>query len=129
MKQAGRIWNQTLNKWMISWGFMHLAYESCIYYRKTSTGTTIAAMHVDNFLLIASSKAKNKCFKTQMREAWTILDLGTPWYIVGVSVEWDRSNHTVALSQSTFIEHVVQQFGQKDAHPLLLPMDSGLKLR
>lgn len=129
MKQAGRIWNQTLNERMVSWGFERLACESCIYYRKSPTGTTIAAVHVDDFLSIASSKDENERFKDQMREVWTISDLGTPKHIVGVSVEWDRDNKAVALSQTAFITRVVQQFGQAEAHPLSLPMDPGLKLR
>lgn len=129
MKQAGRIWNQTLNDRMVSWGFTRLSSESCIYHRKSSTGTIIAAVHVDDFLSIASSKDENDRLKAQMREAWTISDLGTPRYLVGVSIEWDRTNHTVALSQTTFIDRVVQQFGQQESHPVSLPMDPGLKLR
>lgn len=129
MKQVGQIWNQTLNERMIAWGFTRLACESCIYYRKSTTRTVIAAIHVDDFLSIASSKAENERFKTQLREAWTISDLGTPRYIVGVSVDWDRTTQTVALSQTAFIDRVVQQFGQSDAHPLSLPMEPGSKLR
>ncbi|KAG5724824.1 hypothetical protein E4T56_gene12595 [Termitomyces sp. T112] len=128
MKQAGRIWNRTMNERMLSWGFTRLACESCIYYRKSTTGTVIAAVHVDDFLSIASSKDENDRLKSQMRSVWTISDLGTPRYLVGVSVEWDRMEKTVALSQTAFIDRVVQQFGQKDAYPLLLPMDPGTKL-
>ena len=32
MKQSGRIWNKTMNEAMISWGFVQLSCESCIYY-------------------------------------------------------------------------------------------------
>lgn len=59
MKQAGRIWNRTINDKMISWEFTRLACESCIYYRTSEHGTIIATLHVDNFLLIASNKAEN----------------------------------------------------------------------
>ncbi len=38
MKQAGRIWNKTMNESMLSWGFTRLSCESCIYYRKNATG-------------------------------------------------------------------------------------------
>lgn len=34
MKQAGWIWNRTLNERMLSWGFTRLACKSCIYYRQ-----------------------------------------------------------------------------------------------
>ena len=34
MKQSGSIWNTTMNKCMIAWGFTRSTCESCIYYRK-----------------------------------------------------------------------------------------------
>ena len=114
---------------MISWGFTRLPCESCIYYRKTDTGTTIAAVHVDDFLSIASNAEENKRFKDQMRQVWTISDLGLPRFVVGIAVEWDHENSSVLLSQMALIDKIVTQFGQKDAMPLSLPIDPGLKLR
>ncbi|KAH0581202.1 hypothetical protein H2248_012654 [Termitomyces sp. 'cryptogamus'] len=129
MKQAGRIWNHTLNSNMISWGFTRLLCEYCVYYRKTDTGTTIAAVHVDDFLSIASSKAENEQFKTQLRSVWTISDLGIPRFVVGIAIEWDRERRLVKLSQTALIDKIISQFGQTNATPLTLPMESGLKLR
>ncbi|GLB33225.1 putative protein with domain of unknown function (DUF4219) [Lyophyllum shimeji] len=129
MKQSGRIWNKTLNENMIAWGFTRLACESCIYYRRTDSGTVIAAVHVNDFLSIASSKAENDRFKDQMQQVWTISDLGIPKYVVGIGIEWDRQNSTVRLSQTALIDKIISQFGQKDATPLSLPMDPGQKLR
>ena len=63
MKQARRIWNRTMNEAMISWGFIHLGTESCVYYQFQLSGVTITAVHVDDFLSIASSKEENNCFK------------------------------------------------------------------
>ena len=54
MKQAGRIWNKMMNDAMLSWGFTHLACESCIYYCKTDSGVIVSAIHVDNFLSVAT---------------------------------------------------------------------------
>ncbi|RDB23169.1 Retrovirus-related Pol polyprotein from transposon TNT 1-94 [Hypsizygus marmoreus] len=129
MKQSGRIWNKTMNENMLWWGFTRLSCESCIYYRKTDAGTVIAAVHVDDFLSIASTKAENDRFKDQMRKVWTISDLGTVRFVVGIAIEWDRPNHTVKLSQTALIDKIIQQFGQKDAAPLSAPMEPGLKLR
>lgn len=129
MKQSGRIWNQTMNENMIKWNFTRLSCESCIYYRKSTTGIVIAAVHVDDFLSIASNKEENEIFKEQMRKVWQISDLGLPKFVVGIAVDWDRENKTVKLSQTALIDKIVQQFGQTDAAPLSVPMDPGLKLR
>jgi hypothetical protein len=129
MKQAGRIWNKTMNAKMIEWGFTWLSSESCVYYRCTSTGIIIATVHVDDFLSIASTKEENERFKCQMREAWTISDLGDARFVVGIAVDWDRPHRAVFLSQPSLIDRIISQFGQTNASPLSIPMVPGLKLR
>lgn len=129
MKQAGRIWNHTLNGSMMSWGFMWLPCKSCIYYCKTDTGTVIAAAHVNNFLLIASSAEENEQFKNQMHQIWTISDLRLPKFIVGIAVKWDYKESSIRLSQTALIDKIILQTRQKETSLLSLPMDPGLKLR
>lgn len=41
-------------------GVTQLACKSCIYYRMSKTGTIIAAVHINDFLSIATSKEKTK---------------------------------------------------------------------
>lgn len=129
MKQAGRIWNRTMNEAMISWGFMRLSCESCIYYRKSNTGIVIAAVHVDDFLSVGDSRAENEKFKMQMKTLWTISDLGDVKFCVGIAVSRDRDARTISLSQTALIDKIISQFGQHDAFPVNTPMDPGLKLR
>jgi Reverse transcriptase (RNA-dependent DNA polymerase) len=96
---------------MINWGFTCLSCESCIYYHKTDSGIIIAAVHVDDYLSIADSKEENEHFKDQMQKVWTISELGTAHFIVGIAVTWDRTTQTVALSQTALINKIVDQFG------------------
>lgn len=87
MKQAGRIWNKAVNDNMAAWGFQRLSCESCIFYRTTDQGTVIAALHVDDFLSIASSRDENERFKQQMQQVWTISDLGVPHFVVSIAID------------------------------------------
>lgn len=118
-----------MNENMVNWGFTHLSCESCIYYHKSNTGTTIAAVHVNDFLSIADSKAENKKFKDQMQKIWMISNLGVLRFVVGITIEWDNTNCTVKLSQTALIDKIIQQFGQKGSSPLSIPMDPDIKLR
>lgn len=129
MKQAGRIWNQTLNDAMIGWGFTRLSSESCIYFRCLMTGIVIAAVHVDDFVSIADPPSENKRFKEQMETVWTISSLGEAKFVVGIAIARDRLTHTVQLSQTALIDKIVKMFGQSEAHPSSTPMEPGLKLR
>jgi Reverse transcriptase (RNA-dependent DNA polymerase) len=97
-------------------------------YCQTDMGIIIAAIHVDDYLSIADSKEENEHFKAQMRKVWTISDLGTACFIMGIAVSWDRDARTVALSQTALIDKIIEQFRQKDAHPVSATLKPGCKL-
>lgn len=128
MKQAGCIWNRTLDDAMKRLGFNQLSCEACIYYQKSDQGTVITGVHVDDFLAIVSSKSTNNSFKEELQKIWSILDMGTPLHIVGIAVKWDCPHRHVFLSQTILIDKLTSQYGQSKASPLTVPMEPGLKL-
>jgi transposase InsO family protein len=128
MKQAGRVWNKTLNEAMIAWGFTRVPCEYCIYYRARGANVIIVAIHVDDCLSAASSKEENEVFKTQLREKWEISE-GDASFIVGIHVERDLKNKTISLSQTALIDSILEEFRLTEAHPVKLPMDPGLRLK
>src|SRR5271170_7362981 len=104
MKQSGRIWNKTMNEAMISWGFVRLSCESCIYYRHANSGIIVAAVHVDDFLSVADSPTENERFKSQMKEIWKISSSGEAKFCVGIGITMNREDRTVSLSQMALID-------------------------
>ena len=52
---------------MKKWGFTRLACKACMYYRKTDEGIVITRVHVDDFLVIASTAKANKYFKQEIQ--------------------------------------------------------------
>jgi hypothetical protein len=124
MKQAGRIWNKTLNEAMQGWLFKCLPCEWCIYYRKTDKGIVIVAIHVDDFLSVASSRKANKEFKQQLKTQFKISE-GDVDLCLGIRIEHDRPARTVSLSQPALIDQVITKFGQSDAYPVSTLMVEG----
>jgi hypothetical protein len=55
-------------------------------------------------------------------------DLGEVQYVLGIGIERDRSQRTIHLNQSKYIDEVLQRFKMSDCKPLPTPMDAGLKL-
>ena len=129
MKQSRRIWNKMMNEAMVSWGFVRLSCESCIYYWKAENGIVMAAVHVDDFLSVADSSAENGRFKTQMKEIWRISSSSEAKFCIGIGITLNRDDRTISLSQMALIDKIIHQFGQQDAYPSNSPMDPGLKLR
>ena len=123
MKQSGCIWNKTMHKAMLSWGFKHLHADPCVYYRVTPLGMVLSAVHVNNFLIISSTPDASRSFKEELKSLWTISDLGEACFCVGIAISHDRANCLVSISQTALIDRVILQFGQTEADPISTPMD------
>ena len=123
MKQSGCIWNKTMHKAMLSWGFKRLHADPCVYYRVTPLGTVLSAVHVDDFLIVSSTPDASRSFKEELKSLWTISDLGEACFCVGIAISRDWANRLVSISQTALIDRVILQFGQMDADPISTPMD------
>jgi len=123
MKQSSRIWNKTMHKAMLNWGFKRLHADPCVYYRVNALGTVLSAVHVDNFLIVSSLPKASQSFKEELKSLWTISDLGEACFCMGIAISHDRANRLVSISQTALIDRIIQQFGQADTDPISTPMD------
>lgn len=76
----------------------------------------------------ASSTEESSCFCDLLKTKWEITELGEPKYALGIAILCNRSNHTISLSQTTKIDHLVEEYSQTDAHLVDTPMVAGLQL-
>lgn len=113
---------------MLEWGFKRLECEHCVYYRETDTGIVVTAIHVNDFLLIASTNAASDEFIGQLGVRYKISNLGEPKFCIGIKIERDHESRSVYLSQNALIDRIISDFRQVDCTPKPTPMDSGLKL-
>ena len=129
MRQASRVWNQTFHKAVSEWGFERLQCEWCVYRRNSPTRTTIFVVHVDDIISATSSPEENERFRDFLKTKWEISELGEPKYALGIAISHDLDNHSISLSQTSKIDQIIEEFGQKDARPVDTPMVTGLQLR
>jgi hypothetical protein len=129
MKQASRVWNKMLHAAVSKWGFQRLECEWCVYICRSPTGTIIFSIHVDDIFSAASSPEENDRFRDFLKSQWEISELGPAKFALGIAISCDQSACTISLSQSAFIDHVIEQFGQTNTHPCDTPMVAGLQLR
>jgi hypothetical protein len=128
LPQGSRIWNKAMNKGMLSLGFTRIKCEYCLYFRTTPSGIVLTGIHVDDFLLAASSLSQAAEFKSELASIWEISDLGEAKFCVGVAIKRDLANHHVYLSQTALIDKILSSFNMTECNPVLTPMESGLAL-
>jgi len=127
MHQASHHWNKTFHKAIEDLGFSCVPCEWCIYSCHTPSGTVIFCIHVDDIFSIANPPEENTHFRDELKSLWDISDLGPAKFGLGIAIKC--GTNTISLSQTAFIDCVIECFGQTDAHPVDTPMVSSLQLR
>jgi hypothetical protein len=129
MKQASHMWNITFNDGIVSFGFVRLSCEWCIYFRSSPTGTIIFSVHVDDIFAMASSHEEMQCFKSLLESKWEVSDLSPAKFALGIAVSCNCPSRTIRLSQMAYINHLITRFKIGDARTAKTPMVAGLQLR
>ena len=100
-----------------------------MYQCDTETGTIIFVVHVDDIFSITNPPEENACFKEELRSKWEITDLGPTKFALGIAIKRNHEKHTISLSQTAFIDRLIDWFNLSDAHPTDTPMVQGLQIR
>ena len=108
-------------------GFERVPCDWYVYIHHTPKGTVIFTVHIDKIFSIANPLEENICFWDQLKSKWDISDLGPAKFALGIRIKHDTDN--LSLSQTAFIDRVIEQFGQADAYLADTPMVAGLQLQ
>ena len=107
---------------------MHCGAEHSIYTRTDETGTVILAIHMDDIPITASSPAAMIGAKTSLGKYFEIVDLRPVKWLLGICIDWNRTEHTITLSQMAYINSVVMCFHLEDVFKVKTLMDTSVHL-
>ena len=126
LKQSGREWNRELDQKLRKHGFMRLKADPCAYLRKSGNNLEIITVWVDDLLLFATSEKLMATIKNDLHSEWEVTDMGEPAKIVSIEITW-REN-SITISQTKYIEAILEREGMRRANPVAMPMDLGIIL-
>ena len=125
LKQAGNVWNQELNRVLQELGFTRSKTDYCCYYNREGEKFTILLVWVDDFLSIATSNLLNDLAEQKLKVHFGVKSLGQPNLLLGMKIS--QSDHLITLSQTHYIDMLLEKFKLTDANPVSTPMDPGTK--
>jgi hypothetical protein len=89
----------------------------------------IIAVYVDDLLLFGRDPIAISQLKISLNERFLMKDLGPVSYYLGVYIQRDRSQRTLSLSQTAYMDKVLNDFQMTDVTPVDTPMATDCKLR
>ncbi|KAE9235367.1 Retrovirus-related Pol polyprotein from transposon TNT 1-94 [Phytophthora fragariae] len=128
LKQASRVWNETINKHLKSMGFEPADADPCVYTRGEGDDECIVCLYVDDMLIASRQKAVIASVKARIAEKFRIKDLGRARFILGIEIDYDMERRTLGISQKAYTESIIKKFGRENAKPCLTPLEPGVNL-
>ena len=65
---------------------------------------------------------------TDLQKSFEIKNLGTPQFILGIHINYDRERRLLILSQSHYIDQVLSELGLQDCNMVATPLDPNVSL-
>ncbi|KAE9323261.1 hypothetical protein PF008_g17414 [Phytophthora fragariae] len=128
LKQASRVWNETIDKHLKSMGFEPADADPCVYTRGEGEDECIVCLYVDDMLIVSRQKTVIASVKAGIAEKFRIKDLGRARFILGIEIDYDMERRTLGISQKAYTESIIKKYGQENAKPCLTPLEPGVQL-
>ncbi|RXW15151.1 hypothetical protein EST38_g10703 [Candolleomyces aberdarensis] len=128
-KQGGNKWYEELCFTLSKLGLTKSNADHALFYRVTSPNNyCLLGVATDDFTFVANSKGTVKALKGGMGEFMELVDMGELTWILGVDVRRDLQARTISLSQTAYINHILELFGMTDCKSASTPLQPGIDL-
>ena len=85
-------------------------------------------LYVDDMIIAAKTNKEINEVKSALKSAFKMKELGEVKFILGMEIDRDHMTGTLMISQTRYIDDVVNRFNQQDAKAVVNPFKSGMKL-
>ena len=128
LKQSGHEWNEELNQKLTKMNFHQFVSDPCAYRCEVKGHVGIMTVWVDNLILFTNDDIVMDHMLSDLKTMFEITDLGKPSKIVRIEITIDEKTGTVKLTQTKYIEVLLQKYGLEEANCVAIPMDPNIKL-
>ncbi|CAB1106624.1 unnamed protein product [Ectocarpus sp. CCAP 1310/34] len=126
LKQSGREWGFEAADALISNGYEQCRVDPCIF-RKVVDGEVVGliVIYVDDIMLCATEEEREELLAS-LQKGFPVKDLGDCTWYDGCAIEVDLENGTTKLSQTAYIESMLNRFNVTTTAPTPAVVDDDL---
>ena len=111
---------------MMSNGFKINECDKCVYMKDTRNGYVILCLYVDDMLIVGSNEYMINTTKELLNSQFDMKDMGLADVILGIKIL--RTSDGLILSQSHYVDKILEKFNKDDSGVARTPIDTGLHL-
>lgn len=118
LKQSAKKWFDKIDRVLLACGFKRSISDNNLYILTNEFGVVILALYVDDLVLSASSVQGLEKVKLRLESEFKMKRLGALSYCLGVQVIRNRKQGTVTITQSKYVEDILEKFNLSAAKPV-----------
>ncbi|GLT95567.1 hypothetical protein SLE2022_132430 [Rubroshorea leprosula] len=126
LKQAPKQWHQKFDTHILENGFKHNNADKCIYSKFTKDYGVIVCLYVDDMLIFGTNMLGINETKKYLTSIFKMKDLNEVDTILGIKGK--RHDHGFVLSQSHYIEKMLNKFQHLNIKEAPTPYDPSMRL-
>jgi hypothetical protein len=126
LKQAPRAWYSRFADHLLRLGFVGSRADPSLFIYHRNMESVYLLLYVDDIVLTASSEQLLRQTIMALEREFSLKDLGTLHYFLGVAVS--RSSEGMFLSQRQYIIDILDRAGMSECNPCSTPVDTQSKL-
>jgi len=127
LKQASRSWFEKLRSTLESFGFNSTRSDTSLFVKFHQSFTIFILIYVDDIVITGSSPTQIQALIQRLGSFFALKDLGHLHYFLGIEVQ-NLKDGNILLSQTRYINDLLQRTHMTYAHPIPTPMQSALRL-
>ncbi|KAD2804053.1 hypothetical protein E3N88_37430 [Mikania micrantha] len=122
LKQAPKQWHQKFDQVMLNNGFKINECDKCVYVKNTMRGYVILCLYVDDMLIVGTNDKMIKSTKDMLKARFDMKDMGLA--DVNLGIKFNRTQHDLVLSQSHYVDKILEKFNEGDTSVAQTPVDT-----
>jgi len=126
LKQAPKQWHKKFDDVMIDSGFKINECDKCVYMKDTPNGYVILCLYVDDMLIAGSNEKMIRSTKDMLKARFDMKDMGLADVILGVQIT--RTQNGLVLSQTHYVDKILEKFNANDSNIAKTPIDTSQHL-
>lgn len=128
LKQASRVWNDSINNALRELGFTRCKTDPCVYVLRKDSKLMILLIHVDDMVIAGKDKDLRKKIVKELSQYYELQDCGPVKWLLGTSVKRDLVKRSLSVSQESAISKLLDQYGMTDCSSAPTPAEAGSQL-
>jgi hypothetical protein len=128
LKQSGRVWYQTVHKFLTDIGFSVSKADPAVFYRHLNGEHLFIGIHVDDPQIVGSSLKEVLELEDTIGSEYDYRAQGEIKHFLGCSYERDWEKGTISAHQGSYIDAAISSFNLEDASPVSSPLVPGQRI-